>query len=146
MKNYVILSAFLLFSIEGWSQRETELQTILENLKVELIQPGTISTAGFEFGTSISPDEKEFFFVKGLSGFRRMVIVYCLWNGGYWSTPKLAPFSGKYNDTNPYHSKDGNRLYFTSDRPTGISKYARTNLWYVDKIKDGWSTPKLVED
>ncbi len=146
MKSYILLLVTVLLTNSVWSQSNKELQSILKNLKVELIQPGVISTSGFEFGTSISPDGEEFFFVKGITGFRRTAIVYSIWQDSRWSSPKLAPFSGKYNDTNPYFSKDGKRLYFTSDRPTLILKYARTNLWYVDKIQGGWTSPKLIED
>ncbi len=127
------------------AQNDQELDRILGDLKVELVQPGTVSTNGFEFGTSISPDGKELFFVKGISGFRRTVLVYSRWQDGYWSEPRIAPFSGKYNDTNPYHSKDGSRFYFTSHRPSGKDAFQRSNLWYVDRTESGWSEPKLVE-
>ncbi len=136
---------FLIVSTDLFSQEEQKLNSILNELKVELVQPGTVSTRDFEFGTSISPDGKEFFFTKGIVGFRRTVLVYCHWKDGYWSTPKIAPFSGMYQDSNPYHSKDGKRLYFTSNRPTENPALKRGNMWYVDKTADGWSAPKLVK-
>ncbi|WP_159090892.1 PD40 domain-containing protein [Aquimarina aquimarini] len=151
MKNmnikYRLLIPILFFAFSNGLQAQSsqELNNILNELKVELVQPGTVSTNDFEFGTSISPDENELFFVKGISGFRRTVLVYCHWKDGYWSEPKIAPFSGKHRDMNPYHSKDGKRLYYTSDRPTPNPLLKKSNLWYVDKTVNGWSEPKLVE-
>ncbi|WP_350284410.1 hypothetical protein [uncultured Croceitalea sp.] len=124
--------------------QENQLNKILENLKVELVQPETISTKDFEFGTSVSPDGNEFFFVKGLPRFGRTVIVYCKWKDASWSPPLVAQFSGKYNDTNPYFSKDGKRLYFTSDRPSQNPNIQGRNFWYVERTTHGWSEPKVV--
>jgi Tol biopolymer transport system component len=136
---------FLILSTHVFSQDEIKLDSILNGLKIELVQPGTVSTNGFEFGTSISPNGKELFFIKGLVGFRRTVLVYCHWKNGYWSKPQIAPFSGEPSDMNPYHSKDGKRLYFTSNRPTKNPLLKNSNIWYVDRIEDGWSEPKLVK-
>ncbi|MBK8368965.1 MAG: PD40 domain-containing protein [Bacteroidetes bacterium] len=36
---------------------------------------------------------------------------------GKYSKPKVASFSGKYHDLEPFLSPDGLRLYFSSDRP-----------------------------
>ncbi|MEQ8928022.1 MAG: hypothetical protein RLO81_19550 [Fulvivirga sp.] len=148
MRTLIIISFFLICSgslREVSAQENEKLKAVLNELKVELVQPGTISTGGFEFGTSISPDRSQLFFVKGITGFRRTVIVYCDWNDGYWSKPKVAPFSGQYPDTNPYFSKDGNRLYFTSTRPTQNPSYGNSNIWYVDRIENEWSKPRLLE-
>lgn len=134
----------LLFALNVSAQDTTALNKILNSLEPELVQPGTVSTPGFEFGTSISPDGKEMFFIKGIAGFRRTVLVYSKWTDGYWTSPQIAPFSGKFRDMNPYHSKDGKRLYFTSDRPTTNEALQASNFWYVDVLKDGWSEPKLV--
>jgi streptogramin lyase len=36
---------------------------------------------------------------------------------GTWTEPAMAPFSGTFNDDDPYVSPDGRWLYFVSDRP-----------------------------
>ena len=145
MKNLCLpLCAMLLLSLQTYSQDKV-LNKILENLKVELVEPGIVSTSDFEFGTTLSPNEDTLFFVKGLPGFQRTVIVYVEKEDDQWSEPKVAPFSGTYNDTNPYFSKKGNRLYFTSNRPSGIEDVKGSNIWYIEKTKDDWSEPKLVK-
>ncbi|GAB4510247.1 MAG: hypothetical protein Tsb004_12730 [Allomuricauda sp.] len=124
--------------------QQKQLHAILDHLNVTLVQPGTISTNEFEFGTSISPNGDEFFFVKGLPRFGRTVIVYSTWKDGQWTKPNVAPFSGTFNDTNPYFSKDGKKLYFTSDRPSEHPHIKGKSFWYVERIPNGWSAPKLV--
>lgn len=146
LRALILTTLSLLFvGVEITTQSTTQLDKILNSLRPELVQPGTVSTNGFEFGTSVSPNGNELFFIKGIAGFRRTVLVYCHWKNGYWSKPKIAPFSGKYRDMNPYHSKDGKRLYFTSDRPTSNDNLKGSNFWYVDKLTKGWSEPKLVK-
>jgi len=145
MKNiFSILFLLLFVNFETYSQDKT-LNEILENLHVELVLPGIVSTSEFEFGATSSPDGNTLFFVKGLPGFQRTVIVYVMKENGQWSKPIVAPFSGKYNDTNPYFSKEGNCLYFTSNRPSSVEEIKGSNVWFVEKNKESWSEAKLVE-
>jgi hypothetical protein len=58
---------------------------------------------------------------------------------GYWQAPKIAPFSGEYNDHAPVFSSDGGRLYYSSSRPGGVGRFR--NIWYVSKTDTGWSAP-----
>jgi hypothetical protein len=49
---------FLILSIHVFSQDEIKLDSVLSQLKLELVQPGTVFT-----------NDKELFFIKGLVGF-----------------------------------------------------------------------------
>lgn len=63
---------------------------------------------------------------------------------GEWQSPKLASFSGRYNDLEPFFSPDGLRLYFASKRPVpGEEGDLHYDIWYVerDKLEDAWSGP-----
>ncbi|WP_035756660.1 PD40 domain-containing protein [Hugenholtzia roseola] len=60
-----------------------------------------------------------------------------------WSEPTLLPFSGKYQDLEPFLSYDEKRLYFSSNRPTQDSLESNFDIWYVER-KDknaAWSAP-----
>ncbi|MBW1294768.1 TolB family protein [Aquimarina litoralis] len=61
-----------------------------------------------------------------------------------WSKPNIASFSDpNYNDADPFLSKDGNRMYFISKRPTHTTdKKLDYNIWYADKKDDQWAKPK----
>jgi Tol biopolymer transport system component len=66
---------------------------------------------------------------------------------GKWTKPVVAPFSGHWNDWDPFVSPDGKRLVFVSNRPlpgTPQDKPQKNNqLWYVDRLfGDEWSKPQ----
>ena len=64
-----------------------------------------------------------------------------------WTAPKLAPFSENYNAGAPVFSYDGKKLYFSSTRPRNSgSGNSDGNIWYVEKIGNQWSVPKLLND
>ncbi len=67
-----------------------------------------------------------------------------------WAKPKLAVFSGRWKDMDPFISPDGGRLFFSSYRPldgtpqSGPQKNA--HIWYVDRLSgDNWSAPHHLE-
>lgn len=80
--------------------------------------------------------------ISDFYGSRRLELYTSQFKNGQWQLP--VPFA--FNDAahfsvgHPALSKDGNILYFTSDRPGGIGK---TDIWYSEKAIDGsWGTPK----
>lgn len=71
-------------------------------------------------------------------------IFYSVKQEGSWTAPELASFSHpNYNDADPFLSKDGNRVYFISKRPTNASdKNLDFNIWYADRENGDWAAPK----
>jgi outer membrane protein OmpA-like peptidoglycan-associated protein len=64
------------------------------------------------------------------------------WNGKEWSKPKNLGYLVNSHDWegHPYLSKDGNTLYFSSDRPGGLGK---KDIWKSQKNEKGlWQIPK----
>lgn len=63
---------------------------------------------------------------------------------GKWSTPKRASFSSpKYNDADPFLTKDSKRVYFISKRPTHKDDTNLDfNIWHADRKNGDWDTPK----
>jgi Tol biopolymer transport system component len=103
----------------------------------ELFVPGMISTKGPEFCITFSGDGRECYFQRG-----REILVTRERNGS-WTPPEIAPFSGKYPDGDPFLSPDGEKLFFTSERPVrkkGTPKND-TDMWYVQKEGQKWSVP-----
>jgi Tol biopolymer transport system component len=95
-----------------------------------------ISTEDDEFGITFSPDGTTCFFTKRTpstisSG--TYVICYSRFINNKWTTPEIAPFSGRYKDLNPFISPDGSKLFFISNRP-GPGKTAMDgDIWMVKK-------------
>ncbi len=109
-----------------------------------LLAPGVVSTGDIEFGPALSPDGNTLYFCKGSPGNRRVMwIVVSRLENGAWTTPEIAPFSGRYTDIDPTFSPDGKSLFFASMRPTeGTEPRKDFDLWVVEKTATGWSEPR----
>ena len=109
-----------------------------------LLAPGVVSTGDIEFSPALMPDGKTLYFTKGSPGMKRaMWIVVSRLENGAWTTPEIAPFSGRYNDIDATISPDGKRLFFASTRPTeGTAPRQDFDLWVMDRTASGWSQPK----
>ena len=115
--------------------------------RAEVFAPGAASTPYDEWATSFTPDGNTVYVSQGGVFW---TIVYSKKTGGQWGTPKVAPFSGRWNDTDPFISPDGNRLFFISNRPlvdTPQDKPQKDyHIWYVDHLSgDDWSAPHHLE-
>lgn len=87
-----------------------------------------------------SPDGMEMYIVKYNSQkpSGNMEMYYKKIENGVWSAFKKPSFASPSNDNSPVFSKDGNSLYFISDRSGSI------RLYKVNREGDSWSTPQLV--
>ena len=65
-----------------------------------------------------------------------------------WSLPKIASFSDpNYNDADPFLTKNGNKIYFISKRPThATDKKLDFNIWYADNKNGEWTKPKPLPE
>ena len=106
--------------------------------------PGVIST-GDEFAPSFTPDGNTVYFTHGTPEIYFSKLV-----NGKWTGPKVAAFSGRWKDMDPFISPDGKQLFFSSYRPLSgppqdsMSTFA--HIWYVDHISgDNWSAPHHLE-
>lgn len=62
---------------------------------------------------------------------------------GQWSQPVPTSFSDKYSDFHPFLSKDGNKLFFGSNRRINSKKKVPySNLWFTEKRGNTWVDPK----
>ncbi len=111
----------------------------------ELFLPEIVASAIVEMSLTLSPDSQSLFFARKDSfyvmGGKNTVYQSDLKNGK-WTKPRVASFSGEYSDSSPFISPDGNRLFFTSDRPfhVGGEKKDR-DIWYVERRNKNWSAP-----
>lgn len=118
----------------------------------EIFAPGIISMKDrYELNSEFSPDGDEFYFELSTTtpeekkkGIYFYVIMVSKMVNGVWTKPEMAPFSGEYATMDHYFSPDGNRLYFTSDRPNDLEATPKNNIWFVDRTEDGWSEPVIV--
>jgi WD40-like Beta Propeller Repeat len=105
---------------------------------------GIVSTGDYESHAAFTPDAREMYFIKLAPNFSRWTIFVSRYKDGRWSEPDVAPFSGQYQDADPYITGDGKHFYFISDRPVkaGGERQPHHDIWVMDKTESGWSEPR----
>ncbi|MFX0022510.1 MAG: hypothetical protein ACFE9S_09280 [Candidatus Hermodarchaeota archaeon] len=58
-----------------------------------------------------------------------------------WTSPEIAPFSGKYHDGGPIFSFNEDLLYFYSMRPHLDRNINYNNLWAISRSNSTWGEP-----
>jgi len=93
-----------------------------------------------------SPDGQELYFTHQNRESSQLTILFMAQKGGAWSRPRVAPFSGTYDDNCAAFSADGQRLYFTSNRPlSGEGEPDKAfGIWFVERAGGEWSDPRYA--
>lgn len=103
-----------------------------------------VSTADYESHPAFTPDGRTLYFLKSTPDFGFWTIVVTRFNAGRWSTPEVAPFSGRDSDADPFITADGSRLFFISNRPVPGKTKRDMDIWVMEKTGSGWSEPKNI--
>lgn len=154
LKN-ILLIQFLIILCSGCKESPNESKPVISDEiylgektplgQPVIFKPGSVCKEWIEFGMAVSPDLEEFYFTRLNSSFKGS-IYYSEKNNDSWSDPQVVSFSGTYDDTDPFITADGNRLYFTSKRPLpGSTQGNKPHIWFVSRAGDGWSEPLPVE-
>lgn len=139
---FVIVLAIFLKS--GYSQNIEFIDTILPNQTPCVFAPKYISTGLHEHSAfDISPDGDIALWTISLNGHK--IILQTEYSREQWSKPEVASFSGQYRDEYHFFSPNGKRVYFNSFRPDNEfdSVKIRFKHWFVEKIGNDWSKPKI---
>ncbi len=104
---------------------------------------GVVSSENPEFGTSFSHDGRTVYFNWASADRSVLKILQSTFANGKWGPPLPLPFSdGAYRDVDPFVAPDGERLYFSSNRPLFDDEpKGDFDTWYVEKAAGGWSEP-----
>ena len=108
----------------------------------ELFASGIISKKGSdEWGLAVNENWTEIFFSRSEND--KASIYHLERQSGIWTKPKLAEFSGRYDDSHPVFADEGFRLFFGSKRPCPGSKTV-LKLWFSEKKNGEWITPQSL--
>jgi Tol biopolymer transport system component len=127
-----------------------EVQVYLDQtppgLEPEVFAPRMVSINNRgEFRAAFSPDGREFYFSITTESPRTPYgLLFTEQENGGW-TDLAPPSFFEAGDLEPFLSPDGQRLYFTSNRPP-IASDEDYNLWVVEQTEAGWSEPKLLAE
>ncbi|MDB5142306.1 MAG: translocation protein TolB [Mucilaginibacter sp.] len=131
------------FAVLSQTAQPATLQAniIRTDAKPAIFAPGVISTTSDEFAPSFTPDGNTVYFSGASSAIYFSKLV-----NGIWGEPKIATFSGRWEDMDPFISPDGKRLFFSSRRPMDSAQEDKpqknAHIWYVDHLSgNNWSPP-----
>lgn len=129
----------------------------LQAQEPECFAPGVVSTRDHETSAVFTPDGRTVYFSRADPSFLDSAILeaHRTPEGG-WGEVRMAPFSGRWRDTEPFVSPDGRRVFFASNRPvtpggkalvaeSGGRTIAGSNLWVVERTATGWGEPVHLE-
>src|SRR5215217_8907768 len=141
------LSLLLFIVICSCSQPSDKNQLNLSGLadakEPQLLANGVISTGEYETHAAFTTDNDTVYFLKCMPDLNTCAICVSYKTGNQWSLPEIVSFSGKYLDVDPFLTKDGQTMYFVSNRP--YRKQDTLNgswdIWKVQKKDSEWETP-----
>jgi len=119
-----------------------------------IFAPGILSGPAHDSAPAFTPSGDVVYFGRS-NPQQSTILVSERRTDGLWSEPRIAPFSGTWNDMEPAMSPDGRFLVFISNRPDredgpkveGFYNGSKQNggrLWRVDRLNHGWSAPTLL--
>ncbi|MEN8247636.1 MAG: hypothetical protein ABFS32_01785 [Bacteroidota bacterium] len=135
MKNKLILSLLMLIGFNATGQH-----------KVAVFSSDVFSQFPNVRDIAISPDGNELYFTAQSTRQDFSAILISTKQVEGWNKPKVASFSGKYRDLEPFLSHDGLLMYFASNRPVPGRENEKPNfdIWKVERatLTSKWSTPE----
>ena len=94
---------------------------------------------------TFSPGLDEYYFTVSDKQFEQFEVYMQKKENGRWSDPEHAFFNGNYSDHGMSFSPEGNTIYFSSTRPTGIDGIPETwHIWTCHKVNGKWSEPMFI--
>jgi Tol biopolymer transport system component len=104
---------------------------------------GIISTGNFETHPAFSPGGDTLYFLKMLADGNFCIICVSYFRNGKWTPPEVASFSGQYTDADPFVTRDGNTIYFVSNRPHQKGEPVRDDwdIWKTERSGSIWKEP-----
>ena len=113
---------------------------------VSLFAPTVVSTSLNERDIAINPAGDQIIFTRGnhTYGIRALISIRKI--GDTWEEASILPFSGSYNDLEPFFSPDDQKLFFASNRPLPDDSSRKDyNIWFVERAGDSWSEPVALD-
>ncbi|MFC2101156.1 TolB family protein [Bacteroidota bacterium] len=111
----------------------------------EMFAPGIVSQFVNELNSCFSPDGNEFYYSKRRGNVEMDIYVMKRINE-VWEKPQILSFiTEQYNECDPFISRDGQKLFFSSDRPKEEgAEPADWNIWMAERQGDEWTEPKIL--
>ena len=147
MRTYISLfyTITILFSIISCNHNhQNQISVNLEKSpdSLQIFGKNIISTHLYERDLAMDPEGNELIFSIGDYKQQLRCLVSIKKQNGIWGKKEILPFSGRYDDIEPFFTPDGMALYFASSRPIyGDSSRADFNIWKSIREEKIWTDP-----
>jgi Tol biopolymer transport system component len=112
-----------------------------------VFEEGVISTGDYESHPAFSITGDTLYFLKMAPDISTWTICTSIRTNNTWSSPVVAPFSGRFRDGDPFITRDGKEFYFVSNRSfSGDSTKRDLDIWRMRKTAQGWSQPMRLPE
>ncbi|UBM59031.1 hypothetical protein LAG90_19720 [Marinilongibacter aquaticus] len=142
----ILFITTLTLSLSCKKQNGYRLDLDTKSPTTELFAENIISTNLYERDIAINAEATEIVFTRGDYTQNTRALVSIKKVKGEWVEAEIMPFSGQFQDIEPFFSPDNQRLYFVSNRPIyGDSSRADYNIWFTERTAQTWTPPKALD-
>ena len=144
--NMLCLLVLFFFSNSCKTENNTMFDPELNPEQLEVFGQDYISTPLQERDIAISSDGNQLIYTLGNYKQTIRSLVSIKKTGDKWGDKEILPFSGKFNDIEPFFTVDGTKLFFASNRPMDEdSTRSDYNIWYVEQENGKWNAPIALD-
>jgi len=156
MKKAMLINCLLILSALNLFSQQNDFPILkgpylgqkLPGLEPVRFGAGILSNNNTEFNIAFSPDANEIFYSLTNIDKEKDQIMYLKLTNGSWTKPRIASFSGIFDDCDVSISPDGKYLFFNSigrSAPNSQIEPNRNYMWYMFKQEMSWSEPQLID-
>ncbi|HEY4324565.1 MAG TPA: hypothetical protein VGN20_11285 [Mucilaginibacter sp.] len=143
----VIITWCTVFSAISQNSQSSPVKDVVDTGSMPVVfAPGIVSTSFDDGVATFTSDGNTVYFCQSAV---YSTVCFSKRINGKWATPKVASFSGRWNDWDPFLSPDAKRVFFVSTRPLDSTaqnqSQRKSHLWFADRLDgDNWSTPSYI--
>lgn len=141
MKTFSLFVCILFLVSCDVNTQNTKVKALSEILLEEIVPSDKLIHKGM-----FNPQLNEYYFTLSDKHYKQFDVYVVKKEHSGWSKPTKATFNSDFNDHGMSFSPNGQSVYFSSTRPTGIEGISQTwHLWKSTKIKGKWTEPKFID-
>lgn len=107
-----------------------------------IFAPGFISAENFVHTVAFNPDQTKIYYTLESRLAHGGTIMVTSLIDGKWAEPVPSDIEGNYREIDPFITRDGKRLYYSSNRPVnGVEDENNIDLWMINIEGNTWGNP-----